>query len=91
MHPSSPAAPSSPPRSCFQDLSTLDRCIAPWLRLRMRLAVGRAMQRVNGVRIANGLAPLSSQWLRRDRALVLTNTVFGLEVSRELTPLFQMV
>jgi UDP:flavonoid glycosyltransferase YjiC (YdhE family) len=68
-----------------------ERCLNPYYRLRFRLMMIEAFHTINTNRADNGLPAITSRWDLYGGRLVLTNTAFGVEYSRPLDPLFQMV
>jgi UDP:flavonoid glycosyltransferase YjiC (YdhE family) len=68
-----------------------ERCLNPYYRLRFRLMMIESFRTINGNRAENGLPAISNRWELYGGRLVLTNTAFGLEYSRPMSPLHHMV
>ncbi|CEG47001.1 hypothetical protein L915_00224 [Plasmopara halstedii] len=71
--------------------SVLERCVNSYFRLRFRLGIVSVYQEINAVRHDHGLEPIASKHQMHGHALVLVNSVFGLDEARPLAPQFKMV
>jgi hypothetical protein len=69
----------------------LERCLNSYYRLRFRLGLVHVYKEVNAARHEHGLEPIDSKHQMHGHALVLVNSVFGLDEARPMTPQFRMV
>ena len=68
-----------------------ERCLNPYYRLRFRLMMIGAFRTINSIRAENDLPAITNRWQLYGGRLILTNTASGVEYSRPMAPLFQMV
>ncbi|KAE9048630.1 hypothetical protein PR003_g2505 [Phytophthora rubi] len=71
--------------------SVLERCLNSYYRLRFRLGLVHVYKEINTVREEHGLEPIDSKHQMHGHALVLVNSVFGLDEARPMAPQFKMV
>ncbi|KAL3662376.1 hypothetical protein V7S43_012703 [Phytophthora oleae] len=71
--------------------SVLERCLNSYYRLRFRLGLVHVYKEINAVRKEHGLEAIDSKHQMHGHALVLVNSVFGLDEARPMTPQFRMV
>ncbi|GMF15523.1 unnamed protein product [Phytophthora lilii] len=71
--------------------SVLERCLNSYYRLRFRLGLVHVYKEINAVREEHGLEAIDSKHQMHGHALVLVNSVFGLDEARPMTPQFKMV
>ncbi|KAG3080630.1 hypothetical protein PI124_g19352 [Phytophthora idaei] len=71
--------------------SVLERCLNSYYRLRFRLGLVHAYKEINAVRQEHGLEAIDSKHQMHGHALVLVNSVFGLDEARPMAPQFKMV
>lgn len=71
--------------------SLLQRCLHPYYRFRMRLAMLRGAQAVNDMRTKHKLPPLLHRGDAIDGRMVVSQTFFGLDYARPVAPLFPVV
>eukprot|EP00644_Phytophthora_capsici_P000472 jgi/Phyca11/100251/e_gw1.4.481.1 len=71
--------------------SVLERCLNSYYRLRFRLGLVQVYKEINAVRKEHGLEAVDSKHQMHGHALVLVNSVFGLDEARPMTPQFRMV
>lgn len=74
-----------------QTTSVLERCLNSYYRLRFRLGLVHLYKEINAVRQEHGLEAIDSKHQMHGHALVLVNSVFGLDEARPMTPQFRMV
>ncbi|KAL4101518.1 hypothetical protein PRIC1_005270 [Phytophthora ramorum] len=71
--------------------SVLERCLNSYYRLRFRLGLVHMYKEINAVRLEHELEAIDSKHQMHGHALVLVNSVFGLDEARPMTPQFRMV
>lgn len=89
----SPPAYIPAPFSSFtmHTTSVLERCLNSYYRLRFRLQLVHVYKEINAVRQEHGLEAIDSKHQMHGHALVLVNSVFGLDEARPMAPQFKMV
>ncbi|EEY70366.1 uncharacterized protein PITG_05764 [Phytophthora infestans T30-4] len=89
----SPPAYIPAPFSSFtmHKTSVLERCLNSYYRLRFRLQLVHVYKEINAVRQEHGLEAIDSKHQMHGHALVLVNSVFGLDEARPMAPQFKMV
>ncbi|KAG7396592.1 hypothetical protein PHYBOEH_002012 [Phytophthora boehmeriae] len=71
--------------------SVMERCLNSYYRLRFRLGLVSVYKEINAVRHDHGLEAIDSKHQMHGHALVLVNSVFGLDEARPMAPQFRMV
>ncbi|KAF4321388.1 hypothetical protein BBO99_00004953 [Phytophthora kernoviae] len=71
--------------------SVMERCLNSYYRLRFRLELVSVYKEINAVRHEHGLEAIDNKHQMHGHALVLVNSVFGLDEARPMAPQFHMM
>ncbi|RLN72915.1 hypothetical protein BBJ28_00016466 [Nothophytophthora sp. Chile5] len=74
-----------------QTTSVMERCLNSYYRLRFRLGLVQVYKEINVARREHGLDAIDSKHQMHGHALVLVNSVFGLDEARPMAPHYLMV